>query len=66
MTFNAPGMRANKSDVCASPPTAQNDDLGINYIMWGDVVGNFGPLYGIAIEQGLFKPPTPEWWPANG
>jgi len=32
----------------------------------GTFVGNFGPLYGIAIEQGLFKPTNPEWWPANG
>ncbi len=32
----------------------------------GTFVGNFAPLYGIAIEQGLIKPPTPEWWPAGG
>ena len=27
---------------------------------------NMGTLYGVAIEQGLFKPPEPEWWPAGG
>ncbi len=26
----------------------------------------FGVLYAMAIEQGLFTPPTPEWWPSNG
>jgi hypothetical protein len=32
--------------------------------------GTFGPtmgaLYGVAIEQGLFSPPEPEWWPEGG
>ena len=32
----------------------------------GTFVGNFGALYGIAIEQGLIQPANPEWWPANG
>ncbi len=26
---------------------------------------NFGAMYALAIERGLFKPPTPEWWPAT-
>ena len=31
----------------------------------GTLIGVFGPLYAIAIEQGVFKPMDPEWWPAN-
>lgn len=30
----------------------------------GTLIGCFGPLYAIAIEQGVFRPATPEWWPA--
>ncbi len=26
---------------------------------------NFGVLYALAIERGLFAPPDPEWWPAD-
>ena len=26
---------------------------------------NFGVLYALAIERGLFDPPDPEWWPAD-
>ena len=26
----------------------------------------FSPLYALAIEQGIFDPPEPEWWPAGG
>lgn len=26
---------------------------------------NFGALYAIAIERGIFAPPDPEWWPAE-
>ncbi|HUW34776.1 MAG TPA: hypothetical protein VM223_24470 [Planctomycetota bacterium] len=29
----------------------------------GTLVGCFGPMYAIAIEQGLLHPPEPEWWP---
>ena len=32
----------------------------------GTLIGCLGPLYGIAIEEGIFEPPKPEWWPANG
>ena len=32
----------------------------------GTLVGCFGPLYAIAIEQGQFTPTEPEWWPAEG
>jgi hypothetical protein len=32
----------------------------------GTFFANFGALYAIAIEQGLFKPTEPEWWPARG
>jgi hypothetical protein len=31
----------------------------------GTFVLNFGTLYALAIERGLFKPPQPEWWPAG-
>jgi hypothetical protein len=32
----------------------------------GTLIGCFGPMYGIAIETGLYEPLQPEWWPANG
>ncbi len=32
----------------------------------GTLIGVFGPMYAIAIEQGLIKPRDPEWWPAGG
>lgn len=32
----------------------------------GTLIGCFGPLYAIAIEQGALKPSTPEWWPNGG
>lgn len=32
----------------------------------GTFVASFSALYGIAIEQGLFDPPDPEWWPDGG
>jgi hypothetical protein len=30
----------------------------------GTLIGNFGPVYSLAIEQGVIQPPDPEWWPA--
>jgi hypothetical protein len=32
----------------------------------GTLIGCFGPLYGIAIEEGFLTPSQPEWWPENG
>lgn len=32
----------------------------------GTLIGCFGPMYGIAIEEGLIEPSNPEWWPENG
>jgi hypothetical protein len=32
----------------------------------GTLIGCFGPMYAIAIEEGILKPPDPEWWPGNG
>ena len=32
----------------------------------GTLIGCFGPMYGIAIEEGILEPSSPEWWPANG
>ena len=32
----------------------------------GTLIGCFGPLYAIAIEQGVLNPSAPEWWPENG
>lgn len=32
----------------------------------GTFVLNFGTLYALAIERGLFTPPEPEWWPSEG
>jgi hypothetical protein len=30
----------------------------------GTLIGNFAPLYALALEQGVIIPPDPEWWPA--
>jgi hypothetical protein len=32
----------------------------------GTLIGCFGPVYGIAIEEGVLTPSEPEWWPKNG
>ena len=32
----------------------------------GTLIGCSGPMYGIAIEEGIFDAPDPEWWPING
>jgi hypothetical protein len=32
----------------------------------GTLIGCFGPLYAIAIEERLIQPADPEWWPVNG
>ncbi len=32
----------------------------------GPLIGNFAPLYAIALEKGQFAPTNPEWWPAGG
>ncbi len=32
----------------------------------GTLCSCFGPMYAIAIEEGIIQPADPEWWPANG
>lgn len=32
----------------------------------GTLIVCFGPMYAMAIEEGIFDPPEPEWWPQNG
>jgi len=32
----------------------------------GTLIDCFGPLYAIAIEEGMIQPTDPEWWPNNG
>jgi hypothetical protein len=32
----------------------------------GTLIGCFGPMYAMAIEEGSIKPADPEWWPVNG
>lgn len=32
----------------------------------GTLIGCFGALYSIAVEQGVIAPFDPEWWPAGG
>jgi len=32
----------------------------------GTLIGSLGPMYAIAIEEGIFEPSKPEWWPENG
>ncbi len=39
------------------------DDLYCGYE--GTFGPNFGVMYGIVIERGLFIPPDPEWLPAD-
>ena len=39
------------------------EDLACGYE--GTFVLNFGAMYALAIERGLFTPPDPEWWPAE-
>ena len=50
VTFNAPGMLANTVGLCASPFRAQNLRLGVNYIMLGDAIGNFGRHVGDTVR----------------
>jgi hypothetical protein len=52
-----------------SPGTSE----GAEFFSWegmacgyeGTFVLNFGTMYALAIERGLFQPPQPEWWPAE-
>lgn len=46
VTFNAPGMWTNAVGVCSLPKLMNTTKLGVNYIKWGDVVGNFGKHIG--------------------
>jgi hypothetical protein len=47
---------------------------GNEFLSWEGLTaayeGTFGPsfgvLYAVAAEQGVLKPPTPEWWPQGG
>lgn len=56
------------SDVI-SPGLAE----GAEFLSWegfasgyeGTFGPNFGVMYALAIERGLFAPPEPEWWPAE-
>jgi hypothetical protein len=32
----------------------------------GTLIGNFYPVYALAIERGALKPQEPEWWPVGG
>jgi hypothetical protein len=46
---------------------------GVEFHLWdgtpsgyeGTFVDNFGVMYALAIQRGLFKPTRPEWWPDN-
>jgi hypothetical protein len=40
------------------------EGLGTGYE--GTLIGCFGPVYGIAIEEGILQPSNPEWWPETG
>jgi hypothetical protein len=48
-------------------------DSGCEFRCWdglasgyeGTFVFSFSPLYAIAIQQGLIRPPDPEWWPGD-
>jgi hypothetical protein len=50
------------------------EGTGAEYRSWeglptgyeGALIGTFGSLYAIAIEEGIFDAPNPEWWPVNG
>ena len=46
VTFNAPGMWSNCVGVCAFPKLKNTLACGVNYIRWGDSIGNFGKHIG--------------------
>lgn len=46
VTFNAPGMWTNCVGVCAFPKLMNTLSRGMNFIKWGDTIGNFGKHIG--------------------
>lgn len=46
VTFNAPGMWTNAIGVCSFRRLTNTLQRGMNYIKWGDPVGNFGKHIG--------------------
>lgn len=46
VTFNAPGMWTNTVGLCAFKKLKNTTKAGVNWIKWGDAVGNFGKHIG--------------------
>jgi hypothetical protein len=46
VTFNAPGMWSNAVGICALPKLINTTRCGMNFIKWGDPIGNFGKHIG--------------------
>jgi hypothetical protein len=46
VTFNAPGMWSNCVGVCSFPKLMNTLSRGMNFIKWGDTIGNFGKHIG--------------------
>lgn len=46
VTFNAPGMWTNCVGICSFPKLMNTTRRGMNFIKWGDPIGNFGKHIG--------------------
>lgn len=46
VTFNAPGMWTNAVGLCSFPKLLNTTSRGMNFIKWGDPIGNFGKHIG--------------------
>jgi hypothetical protein len=77
--LSANGLKANARKLARDMEEGYLSDVlspglseGAEFISWdglacgyeGTFGPNFGTMYAIAIERGLFVPPAPEWWPA--
>lgn len=78
--LSANGMKSNARKLARDMEEGYLSDVlspgiseGAEFISWeglasgyeGTFGPNFGAMYAIAIERGLYMPPDPEWWPAE-
>jgi len=78
--LSANGLKANARKLARDMEEGYLSDVfspglseGAEFVSWeglacgyeGTFGPNFGTMYAIAIERGLFTPPDPEWWPAD-
>ncbi|MEI6972061.1 MAG: hypothetical protein WCL44_11160 [bacterium] len=79
--LSANGMKANARKLARDMEEGYLSDVlspglseGAEFVSWDGLASgyegtfgpNFGTMYALAIERGLFAPPDPEWWPAEG